>query len=385
MAEIAANLEVELVARDELDKPGAEFTGYVFGVDPDRRIIRLGYSGRFGDGLADIIIDNYYIVGLWWQPHPMAPLDDAKFSTDKEEQNEAFELIGELLGYDQDLSEDDSEEDHPPAERRETEMSMIAGPKRLEVELAQKKSPQIKRDVVVTSCFPPSGTFKTFTLSGRTKISYSTRIDDVITTFDNTLWEITAIRTYMGGCAVISTSYPHRDSQAQIGAWEKVTAFYEKLHDSEKTVIRNWRKVGGTTLYPDDDDIYNYGEYGHWTNRTPSAYKPPVGVYRVAGDEVGAKIFLEQAQRDVQRPEAEREKSLKELLAEKKVDAREKTPAPAEVSASVSTSTQATSRKPHSDAGRSSAICGMCGSLTCEGCTEEDFMLGVHGVGHYVH
>lgn len=330
--------------------------------------------------MVDLCLEHYYITSIFWRSQPGAPVDDVGFGTSDEEQNEAFETIQELLTYEEDEEET---EDNGSEEMR----AKVPGPKRMEVELEQKGSPTVKRHVVVTEIFPPTGQFKYWSMSGRLKVSTTGKFESFMTRGMNSHeWKIAKVDTYAGGYSHLKTVFYSSDLR-QDEAWRDIEKFYKPMHMAEKKVIENWTSTALNVLDDDEDEAYLYGGYGgggyhgtHYYNRTPSAYQPVVGFARVAGDEIGAKIYLEQMESLVQNDEDTYHydgQTLQEYLeimeaSEKKETAEEE--AEQSSAATGETSTGATSEggggTGSARGNGASASCSDCGSPVCEGCIE---------------
>lgn len=326
--------------------------------------------------MVDLCLEHYYITSIFWRSQPGAPVDDVGFGTSDEEQNEAFETIQELLTYEEDQEET---EDNGSEEMR----AKIPGPKRLEVELEQRASSTVKRHVLVTEIFPPTGEFKYWSMSGRIKVSTTGKFETFVTRgMNNNEWRIVKVDTFAGGYSHLKTVFYSSDLRQDEG-WREVEKFYKALQPSEKKVIENWSPPGVSALDDDEDEAYLYGGYGgggygggsHYYNRTPSTYQPVVGFARVAGDEIGAKIYLEQMESLVQNDEDTYHyegQTIQEYLeimeaSEKKDEAEEE----AEESSATSTSTSEGSSGDSSTRGNGTGSpCVDCGSPSCPGCID---------------
>jgi hypothetical protein len=304
------------------------------------------------------------------------------FAHDQEEQNEAFETLEELLGMEE-RSENHEEED----------MTTNAGPKRIEVELKQINSPQVIRNVVVTTILPPKEHFKNYTLGGRIYKTCGTLENFKSTSMSSDMWKITQIKQYAGGfCSPATTYYGTHSIERVDAAWEKLVAFLEGLQPAELRVITKWEcKVN--PLDDDEDDLYGYGGIGgsHYTQRVPNhyqnnyaPYKPPVAMLRTAGDEVGELLHHDTCELEVSRPDAEREMDILEYL-EKKDEAEVEEDPEAEISASIKAGNESSGNGGSSNnRDDSSIIFCDCGSPSCTTCQEISLAEGLFGCGGYL-
>lgn len=308
------------------------------------------------------------------------------FGTGDEEQNEAYETLEQLLGV--------PEEEPEEVGREEAMKASIAGPKRIEVDVIQSHSPQIKRRIVVTDVMPPEGEFRHYSLSGRIKVCTTGKYETKISTgMSDQNWKITRVETYAGGYSHLSTVL-YNEGTRQEEAWKRVYDFYHKLQPAEKRVIENWDTGAASSVLDDDeDDLYaGYAGYpgyghggGHYYQRTPQAYKPIVADVRVCGDEIGAKLYREQAEKEVQQPDEVQGIDIRAYLDAQ--DLREKKEeAGAEAEEAPATSTPATTDISKGDSGngsagrgRPSAPCSVCGSPICMGCLERHNVPGEGG------
>ena len=377
------NVEVELVERDKLDDPGAAFDGFVCRAEDFSgiRYITVLYSEAFGDAMVDLCFENYYIKNIYWQDGPNTPLDKVGFVATEEDQNEAFETIRELL---------EKNEEASAVDRRNEEMrSQISGPKRMEVSLVRRNSPKQTKTMIVSRVFPPTGAFKYYCLSGRTRLSAGNYAAPINGINDND-WDITQISTFSGGRPYSSTVFfSNGDGRNQ--AWDSVFQFYNGMTESEKKVIENW-DVPNTGSPLDDDDGWELGlGAGHYSggyagqnyyNRSPYTYTPPKADLRTAGDDIGAKIYREQAEKQAQYVGTSSALDICAYLdatdiSEKKAEAETKQEAAsAETPSKPWTKDTGSGRDGSTGGTRASGPCIDCGSLICKGCLKKDGISG---------
>lgn len=323
------------------------------------------YSAKFGDCMADLCAEAYYVTEVRWRATAESPLEIVGFGTEEEEQNEAYETLQELLSME---GRDD-----------EAEEMTSAGPRRIEVELKQSHTPSVARTVVVTQLVRPKGHFRDYTLAGRIYKSCGSLENFKSTGMNSNLWKITQIKEYPGGFSAPTTTHYAQFSLDRMDVpWEKVANFMESLKPAELKVIEKWSCVGSGSDDDDDEmDMYGYGV--HHTQRVPYHYQgssytpppPPVAMFRTRGDEVGALLHKETVELEAERPAEEREMCILEYL-EKKDEAEEEEKPEAEISASI----KASDSKPSGDAGLRvighggiNAFCD-CGSGSCPTCEE---------------
>lgn len=362
-----------------MDEPGASFTGFVYRTQliNDSKYITLTYCLALSTCMADLNMDNYFITAIIWQPREGAPPDRVVFKHNQEEQNEAYETLEGLLEM------EERTEDH-----EEETMTIMAGPKRMEVELKQINLPTMVRSLVVTTIMRPKEYFKSYMLGGRIYKKCGTLDNFKSTAMSSDMWMITEIREYPGGFSSPSVSY-YVDSNVETRefAWNKVANFLEDLKPVELGVINNWR-CKGNLVVDDELDMYGYAD-SHYTQRVPYAYrdhtsyKPPVALFRVAGDEIGELLHHDTSELEVARPDEEREMDILEYL-EKKDEAEVDEKPEAEISARIEAGAK-TSGSEGSSNGRndSDAVFCDCNSHYCTVCQEIPFSEGL-GFGNYL-
>ncbi len=302
---LESNLEVQLVSRSAVDEPEADFRTFVLGVrdSPSGRYIVTGFSEKFGDAMCDLNLENYYVIELVWTlDESENVIEDEAFDRSPESQNNAFQMIQEIIR---------AESGNLVSQQKDTGM---VGPKRIEVEfqrggiifqsVASARGAVEKRKVVVTSYLPPSGTFG-HTLQGRVYSSVDKTLNKGAEAFHSNQWEIVAIERHLGNN---TCSYFHIRKDQQEDAWKKIQEFLATtITSAEVERLHKWEPL---KVEPDAWDCY--GGAGSYYNRIPSTYKPAVAEFRVSGDEIGAKIHLEQMERLVQADD----RSIEEVLAD---------------------------------------------------------------------
>lgn len=352
---LKSNLEIQIVARDAVDERGAAFRAFVLGVRDSStssgRYVSTGFSERLGDATCDLALDNYYIIGLVWTlDNTKQVIEEELFDRSPESQNHAFQMIQEVIKC---------EGDTLACEKEDVGM---AGPKRIEIELQRggviyqgrctSRGVSEKKKIVVTGYYAPAGEFN-HTVNGRVFYPLSKTLGQSVETFHSDLWLICSIEMYYGG---ISSSFQRVDRIQQDKAWERVRGFVkDQMTDSEKTVIRKWDP-------PVSDFLGGWATEGNYYDRLPSVYKAPVAEFRVSGDEIGAKIHLEQMERFVK----DEPLTAKEVLAEadKKSEAEKSmgTKKPSRISAFVA------SGRGGSHGGFDCAYCQL---PNCNGCEDD--------------
>lgn len=250
-------------------------------------------------------------------------------------------------------------------------LSGLAGPKRIEITLRQLGR-AVEKKLVVTDVMPPSGHYSSYSVAGR-EWKGKTLENTISTLWSSSNW-LARIDAYLPGGQ--GSASDHFTPQNQEQAWASLEKMFYKFKPAELTVLKNW------TLDDDDDpimDIYGGEWYGpthrsqHWTNKSPSHYAPPQSAhFRVAGDEVGAVIHIEQQKTWEEEGSPDPEQSLKEMLEakedEKKADAG-------------TVSTASGSGKAANDPQTSDDRCGECGGNDCPSafCVEDAYGVGVSG------
>lgn len=327
--------------------------------------------------MADLNMDNYFITAIIWQPCEGVPPDRVIFKHNQEEQNEAYETVEGLLEM------EERTEDH-----EEKTMTTMAGPKRMEVDLKQINSPIIVRSVVVTTIMRPKEHFKSYMLGGRLYKECGTLENFKSTAMCSDMWMIAQIREYPGGFSSPSRSYyTNLNVEAREFTWNKVANFIEGLKPVELGVINNWH-CKGNLVVDDEEDMYGYA-HAHYTQRVPYAYrnqavyKPPVAMFRVAGDEIGELLHLDTSELEVARPDEEREMDILEYL-EKKDEAEVDEKPEAEISAQIEAGAKTSGGEGSSDGrnDRDIVYCD-CNSPYCTVCKEISFAEGLE-FGNYL-
>jgi hypothetical protein len=238
------------------------------------------------------------------------------YDTSQKAQDEAFETIQAVLeteGYN--------------VIRKEEVRETMTGPKRMEITLVRAGvgSGKEEIDVVPLSCVPPNGAFNCYTIRGREWLSDG-RLSPGTIAFQSNTWCIKKIETMFGNGRSNWIGY---SSSSDKEPWKRVEEFYKKLSIPESNLLANW------TPEPRDSDSdwdsyqqgYAFGGGGrsgaHYYNQSPSIYKPAVAFLRKAGDEIGAKLHLEQLERVQKMGVPSREELLAKI--EKKQEAGEGT------------------------------------------------------------
>lgn len=315
---LESNLEVRLVRRRENGDgvgDGPSFNAFVLGcrdADPARgiayRYLSVGFSDRLGSTMSDLNLENYYIVWLEWTlDNTSQVIEKETFDVEPESQNHAVEMIQQIL-----------KADGVTVDSQEKDKGM--GPKRMEVVVRRfgggLAHNEQEKKIVVTSILPPSGTFM-YTLRGRSWWPTTKALGKEAEPFHSNMWWIKTIETHHSSSASSYITYSTSDRDTP---WKKVEEFYENLTSSEIQVIKNWVPEPSKIISPYDNDFsddYGYGYGGNYYSKGPSYYQPVAAAYRVSGDEIGAKIYLEQMERLVKHKAAPAKEA--EPVPEKKV------------------------------------------------------------------
>ncbi len=296
--------------------------------------------------MSDLNLDSYYIVWLEWILDGTAKvIEKETFEMEPESQNHAVEMIQQIL-----------EADGVIVDSQEKDKGM--GPKRMEVVIRRFSDGlaynEQEKKVVVTSILPPSETFK-YTLRGRGWWPITKALSKEVESFHSTTWWIKSIEIHHSSTA---SSYVTYGIGERDGPWKRIEEFCENLTLSETQVIKNWVPEPSKITSPYDNEFSDdYGYGGDYFAKGPSYYQPAVAAYRVSGDEIGAKIYLEQMERLVKCKAAPAKEA--EPTPEKKVGV-------GEVNKSNRTSPTAGISK-RSD-GHGSIDCVCCGLSNCPGC-----------------
>lgn len=252
------------------------------GTAKGRRFLRLDHE----DGVQEsIFLDDYFLVTIAWKPVAMAPLDRVSIDTNQEAQSEGYEVVCHILEQ-AGIEEEFQWEDEEPKMK-----GVRRGPKRLEVTLVGRQNPQNSITLVVVEYMPPKGPFKYHTIKGRTWIEATKRLESTVQTYNtDAYWCSQVVKHFSPGQ---STSSFHNISDTQ--SWARVKEFYDKMQVSELNVVRHWK------YHHDGEDEWpamqqHHGHASHYRN----PYQPAIVFFRVAGDEVGKKAYLVQAEKQVQ-------------------------------------------------------------------------------------
>ncbi len=332
--------------------------------------------------MADLNLDNYFIREIRWRPHKGIAQEMVGFSTRPEDQNEAFELIQELMKYESD-TEDPTESEEKMPEHKED-------PQRVVLVLNMTKSPGVRREVLALGVTPPNTHFKEYTLSGRILNAYGAEDGSSTAQLPSNVWSIVQYKQYPGDHKQCSTTYFTSpggiigvDRQRQ--GWERLLRFLSQRTANSLIKLRDWEPE------EEDDGESCLGDLGgHYTTRVPQHYQnntstlPDPAVFRVSGDSEGTKLHLATCEVEVKRPEGERCLPLEEYL-EKKAEAEAAVEEASEISAVIDTPPASDSNVPcNSDSG--SPPCCDCGSPACLVCNDEYGMAAAFlGAGPWIH
>lgn len=310
---LKSNLEIQLLSRRDVDARGAEFRAFVLGLrDRDAgagRYIVTGCSERFGSSLCDLNLENYYVLNLRWTLDGADnAIEEEDFDRSLESQNHAFETIQQIV-------EDEGGNLSP----KEEDDKRMQSPKRMEVELERHevlsqggsiaRGATEKKRIVAMTYVPPNDKFG-HTISGRPWYESTKVLGVTIDSFHSGQWRVRKIEIFTGAGRGSTTH--HYGTANDMESWKRISEYLSRMTELDKRDLRTWRPA---ELDYDDEfgGVGGYGGYPHFHGRGSSVYSytPPVAEYRVAGDEVGAKIHLEQMERVVKE-----DPTLKEVLAE---------------------------------------------------------------------
>ncbi len=310
------SLEVSFVQKTRLAQTDAVFFAKVIGATSAKGKRRLIVEHE-NSSTEHISLDRYFLLSIVWRPGKLAPLDSVKVETSAEEQNEGYEVCCHILEQAGILEICDKEESEVGAIRK--------GPKRVEVVLVNKSSPKIKITMVVLECWAPSGPFKHFTIKGREWISSSKLLKTPLQTYHSSDWWISQVDKYSVPGKTSSSFHGEPD----LTSWKRVRDFLGKMEPSEVNVVRHFEGCSDDRTGKADYSV-NCGGFGRRRGipdyyRNPYQEAAPV-FFRVAGDEIGKKTFLIQAEKQVKKQNSNSSSefpTLKAFLenAEKKVEA----------------------------------------------------------------
>jgi hypothetical protein len=296
-------------------------------------------------GVAEqyVSLEEYYIVEIVYTSDEFPEVMEETYLTTDDDQESAFHVLLDIF---------EEEAEGGPLEgcfrRRSKEENLSAnpqGPKRIEVTLQEIGRLNVMKRLVVTDVLPPGGHWADYSMSGRSWEVHNKKLRKATETYWSSCFYLTRIDAYLGGGSGSCTS--HFSASKATLAWKELGRMFSKFQPAEVKVVKEWAVEGKSsdTGGEIDDDIgaysFGYNEWQghqnrHWTNKSPSAYGtnygPMKAYYRVAGDEVGAKLLLEQKKTwEEENPGKTPEQALKEILEvkeEKKAEAEaDNTPA----------------------------------------------------------
>jgi len=242
----------------------------------------------------------------------------------------------------------------------------MPGPKRIEIEIQQNgilyrggatsRGASEKKKIVVTGYLPPLGRFE-HTVRGRVFYPVSKSLGQVVEAFHSNQWWINSLETYNGNN---TSSFQSVGRGEQDRAWEKIGKFLkEDMTEPERIVLQEWNPP--LADLDDDGDLYPNAGGDYWS-RGASTYKPPVAEFRVSGDEIGAKIHLEQMERLVQKGNFTAKEMLAEAEKKKKAEKSTGTKKPPGISASSASERSGS---------HGSFDCVYCQLPNCNGCNND--------------
>ena len=269
------------------------------------------------------------------------------YCKDEKAQDEAFETLEDIF-KEYDVITPMRKNSEP---EEEDKLSVLVGPKRLEVVLRKLGEPGIERRVVVTDLLSPAQHFSSYSVAGRTWEVYQKKLRrlPIEHTWSSTHW-LVRIDAYIGG--LMGSSVEHFTQATQQKAWAVLEELWAKFKPTEILVIKNWE----VNIDGEEDELEDAWQYGgcvgagggHWTGRAPAHYDvtPRVAHYRVSGDEVGAVLYREQVKVWEKEGSPTPEQSLQEMLeAEKETSVEKKI---------------STTKRP------GNGVCNGCGAVGCD-------------------
>ncbi len=253
-----------------------------------RRFLRLLHDTGAKEA---IFLNEYLLIGIEWKQNELGPLEDeVKVEGDQESQSDGYEVICHILEQSGIREEFQLEEDKEQFVMATTS----ACPKRVEATLVNRQDPQKKIRLVIVEYTPPRGAFKCHTLKGRAWVEATKRLETTIVAYHGTQWWISQVVKYVSPGQSISSFHSMTDTLA----WDRIEEFLGKMQASEINVVRHFKyHHDKENEYPAIDRRSSCisGVSSHYRN----PYTPDVVFFRVAGDEVGRKAFLIQAEKRV--------------------------------------------------------------------------------------
>jgi hypothetical protein len=324
-------LEVSLVHQNKLADTNAIFFAEVMGAGTNRegrRFLRLKHEDNSWTTVGTretLFLDEYQLLSITWKPDRLAPMDTVQIEANAEAQNEGYEVICHILeqaGIEATIHEE------KPAKTEEPSMSTTRkGPRRVEVILVAKNSPQSTVTLAVVDYIPPRGPFKNHTLKGRMWLEDKTQtvflhpvVQKKIEVYSSDQWWISTVIKYPTPGRSISSFHGIDDQNG----WSRVEEFMNQMQSGERGAVRHFkyehdgryeRPAAAGPAGPSPSCARHHNHY-----RNP--YQPPkpsTVFFRVAGDEIGEKAFLVQAEKQVKAADS-KPPTLEEFLegAEKK-------------------------------------------------------------------
>jgi hypothetical protein len=368
-------VEVVVVPRPYLDDPeGYRETGIVsraFMVGEEKYLTVVFTEPSHH--MADICLSsNWVITHIWWQNDSDSIADGLAFSHGDESQNEAFEYLLELMSEEQ--------------EEEEPEEMSTGLDKRMEVTLEELAKPGQRKTVLAVNITSYVTQPMWFTLHGREWSDGRKTLGAFIEGrgWSDKLWSIVSITEYGPGKGQSFRNFGTLNAQQQRDAWEKVADYCEGLTPYQARQLKEWEPAVDEE---DEEEAYLFGFGGsHYTQKVPqhyqkkgaptssyTPYKPPVAMYRVCGDELGAVLHLDTCEAEVARDEEEREMSIQEYLEKK--DGAGAGDEEAEASAEDTSETSTDSSDKHEGVSGNSrgsgTICPHCLSPLCTTCEDD--------------
>ncbi len=349
----------------------------------DGRFISIGPSEKWGPSLlVDLRLDSCYIFEIT-QTFTNGTTDSEDFNISPEEQNEAIELLHEFFEmYDFNPSET------TPAQES-NRLTNYGVPRRIEAVIRQKESGVCalphsstsgEKRIVILSVMEATDIIDYTTLRGRERYTNSGYIQRSSTgsAFDSDKWWIAKLEEFSGSH---KSSARHYSVARQADALNQIHAFLKKLSIEEIGALRKWDPKP-EKAYPggySGDYSSGYSTGFHGGGAYSYEYKPAIGSLRKSGDDVGAKLCLEQAENLI-KAEMYTIPTMEEFLeeAEKKAKAEEEEPGPNPSSATTNSASGADDGAGGDSSGSAGAArlvddvgassCPYCGDVDCEDC-----------------
>ncbi len=303
-----ARLEISLIQRTRMHQgASAAFSATVVGAGTTKHDHRFLQILSENGTQSSIYLRLYLLRTINWKPADIAPLDTVVVESSPEKQNEGFEVICHIL---------EQAGIKTQAHEKEPQMNTPRhGPRRAEVTLVQRSALQVQVQVVVTDCLPPKEPFSHYMIKGRKWVQSTKRLEGVIVQFSSEIWYVSRVQLHKSPGTTQSSFHNQYSDEP---GWAKVKEFMDTLRPAEMQALVHFR------YHPNRDDKFSatHTPAGGGTSHYRNPYQPATVFFRVAGDEVGKKSYLAQAETLVQSSDPD-PPALKEFLetAQKKGEA----------------------------------------------------------------